>query len=182
MFEQTLPRTLDPRRLAEQAVTLEGTLPLSGFLRLREYLVKEAILSRKIKGTLSFSFGVGGVILVNGRIEAQLPLQCQRCLDTMDYDASVDLLLGLVRTKNVQLMTGYEPYQMEDDRLCIQDLIEGELILHLPLVARHSEQDCHLGGSGMELPQNEAEKVKRTKKHPFEALNALKADKTLGED
>jgi uncharacterized protein len=71
---------------------------------------------------------------------------CQRCLECFDYPFEAPLELGFVHNEAAadELPDRYDPIILAHDAtLRTVDLLEDELILQLPIVARHeNENDC----------------------------------------
>lgn len=77
-----------------------------------------------------------GVAYLELRVEAGLPLVCQRTLDVFVQRVSIDQRLGLIadESEEVALPAEYEPLLVVDGGISIADVIEDELILALPVV------------------------------------------------
>jgi len=100
-----------------------------------------------------------------------VPLQCQRCLQTMTQTLRVDRRFRFVRNEEQAAELDEES---DDDvlalptRLDLVALLEDELILALPIVPRHDS--CP-----QPLPiQPAAEADEEAAPHPFAALAALR--------
>ncbi|HEU4814380.1 MAG TPA: YceD family protein, partial [Xanthomonadaceae bacterium] len=107
------------------------------------------------------------------RIEAQLPLECQRSLRRFELPVRLVQRLGLIRdeAEEAGLPEGYEPLLVPDDgMLRPAELVEDELILAVPVVAVAPGTDA----MEQEWPADEAEEQQAS---PFAALAALKRDK-----
>jgi uncharacterized protein len=78
-----------------------------------------------------------GVAFADLRVEAALPLTCQRTLERFELPIRVEQRIGLIRSERdeASLPPGYEPVLLpEDARLNPAELIEDELILAVPVV------------------------------------------------
>lgn len=105
-------------------------------------------------------------------LRAEVTLQCQRCLQSVQHLLLVDRRFRFARTEEEAERLDEE---IEEDvlalqpRLDLQELAEDELILALPLVARH-EGDCP-----EPLPlAAEDDGAEEPPPNPFAALAALK--------
>lgn len=94
----------------------------------------------EVVAILRFSAHRQGLVLIKGRIEGQLRLQCQRCLE--------DFLLPLSERFHVALQTGetstaapdeFEILERDDDAFVPIDLLEEQLLLAIPLVVKHQD-------------------------------------------
>ena len=147
---------------------VQGHLPLSALARLRDSLVDA-------DGEVTFSLDFDQdpllqVPYVELRIDAQLPLLCQRSLQRFLFPVRVVQRLGLIREEadEAGLPEGYEPLLMPaDGMLQTVELVEDELILAVPVVALMP------GTEAMEAdwPVSEAEQEDA---NPFAALSVLK--------
>ncbi|GAA0719891.1 YceD family protein [Dokdonella soli] len=113
--------------------TFDGVLPLASMHRLRGSLVSD-------EGEAHYAVEFGkdglGVSYLALRVEAGLPLLCQRTLEPFVYRVSIDQRLGLIadESEEASLPPGYEPLLVPEGELVIADVIEDELILALPVV------------------------------------------------
>ena len=147
----------------------EGRLPLSAFPRRRDSLCDTA---GEVRFALDFDRDALQLPYVELRIEAQLPLECQRSLARFELPVRLVQRLGLVRDEagEAALPEGYEPLLVPDDgRLRPAELVEDELILAVPVVAVAPGTDAvERDFSATDEEQREAS--------PFAALAALKRD------
>lgn len=134
MPESRVPEVLDAWRMVAARRVFEGTLPLSSMTRLRDVLHDDEGV---VDFTLEFDIDDLQVPYVELRIDAALPLECQRTLQRFLQPVQVVQRLGLIREESDEagLPEGYEPLLMPDDgMLRPADLVEDELILAVPVV------------------------------------------------
>jgi uncharacterized protein len=93
---------------------------------------------------LRFGRDADGRAIVEGRVTAELRVQCQRCLGTMTLPVDSRFTLAFVRGLDEAnaLPESYEPAWSEDGLVRPIDLVEDELILCLPAVPLHPEGSC----------------------------------------
>jgi uncharacterized protein len=73
-----------------------------------------------------------------------------------------------------ELPETFEPVEVNDHgEVDLLQLIEDELILSLPIVALHAEENCSVGPDDMTFGIIEPE---QERKNPFEVLKELKRD------
>ncbi len=110
--------------------------------------------------------------VVQVRVLAQVQLICQRCLEPMDCTLSAERLLGVVmnEAQAERLPSNYEPLFVTEEPLFLSDLIEDELILSLPIVPRHSDEQCALATTTEKGTDN----ADKTADNPFAVLAGLK--------
>lgn len=146
---------------------VEGRLPLSALERLRDSLVDD---EGEVAYALDFGTDELQVPYVEMRIDARLPLLCQRSLQRFLFPVETVLRLGLIREEadEAALPPGYEPLLVpHDGMLRAAELVEDELILAVPVVPTMP------GTEAMERDWP-AEEVEQERANPFAALAALK--------
>lgn len=141
MTIKPLPEFIQPLRLAERGGTLSGTLPLACFSRLADFLTH---LDGEVVVNLAFGQDDEHIPYVKGRLEACLPLECQRCLGRVDYHLALSINLSPVFSDAAgkKVPDRYEPLLLQEDQILLQDVIEEELLLSLPLAPKHENTDC----------------------------------------
>lgn len=164
MSEQALIDNLD---FVRNGRVLSGKAPLDGFARLQDSLLSSQGV---VNYTLSGKVGIRGEPLLICCIEGKLVLQCQRCLEALEYPLHIESQLRLVQgaTQFDHLDDGDEeadsiPASTEMDVLA---LVEDEILLSLPISPLHAPEQC-LAKGGM-VPVNEKGS------NPFGVLAALK--------
>lgn len=141
MLTPPLPECVDPHLLAEENVVLEGDVPLSRFTRLTDYLCDRTGVVRL---ELQFHQGKHGTVSMVGKVQTTLAMQCQYCLDPVDVAVNAQLDLVFVdsdesssasdETADAVLPLG--------DSIELVAILEDDLILSLPMVAKHGSGDC----------------------------------------
>lgn len=177
MAEEKLPVQVDPLRLAEAGRILRGRYPLRAFARLGEQLVDQ---DGEVEVELRFGTDEAGIRILAVRLQARLPLQCQRCLEPVEQGVATDTRLGIVRSdaEAERLPPDYDPLLLDEaETLFLQDVVEDELLLALPVVARHEREACV--ASHLVQPEGESEPAEEEpdeRENPFAALADLKTD------
>lgn len=151
---------------------VEGRLPLSALTRLRDSLVDA---EGEVSFSIEFDQDALKVPYAELRVDAELPLQCQRSLQRFLLPVHIEQRLGLIRSEAEEsaLPPGYEPLLMpEDGMLRTVELVEDELILAVPVVP------VRPGSEAVEhdWPAEEAGTSEVERPNPFAALAALKKD------
>lgn len=163
-----LPERVDVARQVQARRTFEGSLPLASMQRLRTSLASDGGEARY---ALEFGKDGLGISYLALRVEAGLPLVCQRTLETFAYRVAIDQRLGLIASESEEaaLPEGYEPLLVpEDGQLDLADVIEDELILALPVVPLKP-------GAPLEWKDPSADdSVGEQRPNPFAVLGTLK--------
>ncbi|MCF7223479.1 YceD family protein [Marilutibacter chinensis] len=162
-----VPELLDAWRMVSARRGVAGRLPLSSLTRLADSLVDT---EGEVSYSLDFDRDALQVPYVELRIDAELPLLCQRSLQRFLLPVKIVQRLGLIRNEadEAALPPDYEPLLMPaDGMLQGAELVEDELILAVPVVPTMP------GTEAMErdwpAPEAETERA-----NPFAALSALK--------
>ena len=172
-----VPEVLDAWRMVAARREFEGTLPLSSMSRLRDVLCDDGSPLGEVRFSLGFDRDALQVPYVELKVEAALPLECQRSLQRFLFPVQLVQRLGLVREEadEAGLPEGYEALLLpEDGMLRTAELVEDELILAVPVIA------VAPGTEAMEAdwPASADEDVGGSAaSNPFAALAALKPDK-----
>lgn len=166
-----LPIFVNPLLYARRGMSVFGSLAIADMERLREFLVEPYSTL-----DVSLDFGCDGShCFLKGKVEGQVNIICQRCLKPFSMKVDHQILLGMIESEAEipQLREGEEPLIVENDELRLQDLVEDELLLLLPMVAMHDPGKCHLGFEADDEGEQEQE---GEKKNPFAQLANLKKD------
>lgn len=134
-----LPERVDASRMVQARRSFQGKLPLASFERLRGSLAaleEGASVEGEADYDLDFGRDELGVAYLAVRVDADLPLTCQRTLEVYRQPVHVDQRLGLIseESEEAALPPGYEPLLIGEGGLNLADVIEDELILALPVV------------------------------------------------
>jgi uncharacterized protein len=173
MFKTTslkpLPKQGDPRKFAQQGISLDGTVAVSALPRLVE-AVQDS--SGDIQVDLVFGISVEKKKMVTGCATGELTLICQRCLTSVKVPVTSNISLAVVwDEEQAEALPEYlDPWIVGEGAADLYDMVEEEMLLSLPAVAYHEELciDSKLLVSGKPV------EVKKTK-NPFQVLEQLKS-------
>lgn len=168
-----LPEFIDPWRASEQGMRINGTVDDTQLNRVPGLLSKPA---GTVQFGLEFFRDMQKRHCVRGKIKGSLWLVCQRCLEPVEVRINVAMTLALVRKyEDVELLPDqYESLVVTTAQIRPLDLVEDEIILVLPYIPLHQNEDvCRIRSAG-------ADKVVETpfqpeeEEHPFQMLEQLK--------
>ena len=140
MLEQAL---IDGLKFAREGHRLQGSLPLARLPQVAEELLDSA-------GNVSYE--LTGFVDSRGRpgieveTRARLGLVCQRCLDRLDFDLHRRTRFMLIA--DAAPLPGLDDEETETEAVPVEavarvnDLIEQELLLGLPMAPTHPEGTC----------------------------------------
>lgn len=158
-----LPDYIEPLRLAEARARLNGAVPLDQMPRVVPLLIEGTASSA---AWIDFHFGCDdeGHPALTGRVSVTLSVPCQRCLQAMTVHIDAPVRLRLIRREN-EVPPDVEALFVTGEPMPLAVIVEEELLLNMPMAARHVEADCPV-----RLPRGLA----ATREHPFAALAALR--------
>lgn len=174
MQKVKIPQKVDPFRSAAKRLDYDGIAPKQNFSRLAE--VVEAIL-KDIEVHVSFNVDLQGLTAFAGRASTAVKCVCQRCGKSFDLDlvAEFSYTPDQKKIESLGLTTEYDFVDTDEfGEIDLYSLLEDELILALPIIPKHSENEC---------PDFEEEWVygkveESAKTNPFAVLNGLKSKKS----
>jgi uncharacterized protein len=160
----TATLTINSFDLARRKARIEGEFSIASLPRVASTLAgTEGALEYSVEGWVDAEGHPGGTL----NLKANLPLICQRCGESMDWDLDRSARFRFVREEGE-----LDQVPLDDDELDAvvgaeaMDAvawIEDEVLLSMPLVPRHTE--CRPAGT---------EAIDGGRPHPFAALAALK--------
>lgn len=171
MTKAHLPQHVNPFRFAENAVTLHGTVLIKNMPRLLESLAED---EGEVNVELAFGIDDQEVHFIQGRIEGELALTCQRCMEPFKYGIMANFLFGVVETEEAaaKLPESYDPAVTEEGLLNLRDLIEEELIVSLPIVPMHIAKECQVL---LPLEVGRTDETEMKKENPFKVIESLRS-------
>jgi len=175
MFSAPLPARVNHRKLATENRKLEGTLPLSEFKRLAESLLAT---DGEVSAKLAFRKRRKQSTLVTGDIFVTVSLLCQNCLAPVDHELKAELHHAIVNSEEAlfKLEENEDGMVILEDLVNTVDLLEDELILSLPMIAKHSGANCQVEGYEADIADNQEVQSSVDTYKPFAGLAGLKDD------
>ena len=170
-------RRLDVRKFAQEAAGLQGREPLREYGRLlaeTQGLGADEPVTWSAQGEMLNPRHVHPEIWLHLKAQARLALVCQRCLQPVDVDVSVDRSFRFAAdesTAATQDEEAEEDVLAESRSFDLHELVEDELLMDMPLAPRHSQCPVTLPASAGDADLQEAEEPRE---NPFEVLARLK--------
>jgi uncharacterized protein len=177
MFSDPLPARVNHRKLATENRNVEGILQLSAFKRLAESLLAT---EGEVSAKLAFRKGRKHSTLITGDVFVTVSLSCQNCLAPVDYDLKAELHHAIVTSEEAlfKLEEEEDGIVSLEDLVDTVDLLEDELILSLPMVAKHSGANCQVEGYEADIADNQEVEPSGETYKPFAGLAGLKDELT----
>ncbi len=168
-----LQEYIKPLSFCDRGEHLQGTIPLAGMNRLAASLCHQ---NGEVEVDLAFDIDPQAAKVLRGHLKTSVALECQRCMKAVETVLESEVSLAFVDSEAVgkQLPSEYEPYLLDTPAVILRELVEDELILALPIVAFHLEDECEVAVLKHEaeahIPLPDAE----NRPNPFKALAGLK--------
>ena len=110
-------------------------------VRWRSSSLNSLLVSLMIRARCASSFYMSEDhrVVLAGRVEADLKMICQRCLDVADVPMRTEFtLMGVWTDEQAKsVLEGFEPLMLQEEPMALVPLLEEELLLSLPIVAYH---------------------------------------------
>ncbi|MFI3180708.1 MAG: YceD family protein [Methylococcales bacterium] len=170
-MQNRLPEIIDPTHLADKRGELHGQISLKRLTRLSEKLVSDEGIVM-----VDLYFGrEGRTPKIDGSLKATLQLECQNCLEGVEFEIDHKVNLGVVITfeQVERLSEELEPLLLEEETIPLTTLVEDELLLHLPDYPKHSH-DC-IANKVIKKHTVAFDEAVTKKPNPFSVLAKLKS-------
>jgi uncharacterized protein len=133
---------------------VDFSIPLSELPRVSHEI---SALDGEARGHVKFSRQLGHAV-ADLQVDAQPEVVCQRCMQPMRWPVKVKSRIALVSDYDAadRVPEGLEVFLVEADSVSVRDLVDEEIMLALPNVARH-EEGSECAGRKMQLPGHEVE-------------------------
>lgn len=173
MKKQRLPLKINPIKSTQMGLDFDGIIPQKMLVRLAE--AADDILS-DAHACFSCKKDEQGLVVLTGKVSANVKLCCQRCNNLFDQTLEVEFNLTPVASleKIENLPDYYDPIEFDEfGEVDLISILEDELILTIPLVPLHALDDCGVNNTNYSFGEIEVEE----KPNPFSILAQLKHNK-----
>jgi uncharacterized protein len=136
-----LPLQIDPRKLALQGISLEGTVNVEDLPRLASAVTS---ICGPLWASVQFNLDESKAKVATGSIKVPVETVCQRCLDPLTIELQAEFAVQVIWSEdNInRVATNYEPWLVTDKLADFSELLEDEILLALPLVNYHAKGEC----------------------------------------
>lgn len=183
MSNDPFPERVVARKLCQMNGAINSTLSLDKLPRLGEYLHDK---HGQVEVRLSFDRDEGGADVIIGSVNAVVNLQCQRCLEPTPVKVHSDIIMRVANDEDdaakltrMLAETAVDRLQKLDIVVCDEGeldliaLVEDELILSLPIVASHNNEQCN---DRLNKLREQAGKIENTNIKGLDVLEKLKQE------
>jgi uncharacterized protein len=172
---------VNAKELSARAAVVERSLNLPSLERVRE---AGGLPGTRIDAQLRFG-SFEGRTTVDVHVQGEAVLACQRCLAPCEYALDEAAQLMLVADDAQDVPGGYEPVVVVPEHVSLSALIEEQVLLALPLVPMHAEDDaqCRARVAGEATRENTSSaatpvvEATAEKQTPFANLRELLGEK-----
>ena len=166
-----LPEYIEPLSFADKRGEVKGKIALSKLTRLSEILADN---SGEVTAELFF-YRDGKLAVVEGRVNTNLHIICQNCLQPMEWVVDRSVKLGIVSSLEQadRLPEDIDPLLMSDSKILLNDIIEDELLLAIPDFPKH-EWQCYSQPVNSDIQSDSSENKQLDSNNPFSILAKLK--------
>ena len=181
-MSQRLPELIEPNRMAETGRILKGALAIGKMKRLSPLLLGESGDLGDANIELTFGVDESGQLNITGSVETDVTLQCQRCMQAMNFHIAEKISLAIIHSSEQanELPSYYEPLLVDEEMVSLPELVEDEILLALPSVPLHELDICpakpvanvvssEQGKNGLKQQKD------MERKSPFDVLKKLKS-------
>ncbi|MGC2167085.1 MAG: YceD family protein [Gallionella sp.] len=141
---------IDSLEFAKSSQQIAGNVQSVELPRLQDVLEnQDGVLSYTIKGGVDSS----GHSFIDLSVRGALQLQCQRCLELLDYSVVHEARLLLCDQDDLEKLDDEAEIEsiLADPKLDVLNLLEEEIVLSLPISPRHEQGTCRLAGTEGEI-------------------------------
>jgi len=167
-----LPLRFDPLLFARRGRHFTGNLPVQDLPRIMELAPNSEC---DFHVSMTFSMSSLQFPMVKGTIEGKIVQLCQRCMNNASIPISSQFQLILVTPDLVETASeeGHELFEYTGQSIMTAELVEDEIILSMPIVAKHASiEDCD---TTVRQKMHEFDEVPTDEKdNPFAKLKDLK--------
>lgn len=175
MQKVKLPQQVDPVKSATKRSDYRGVVLTSEMPRLLDAV---ADIADEVDVEVKFAKDEQGLTYFQGQMACSTSLRCERCNEVFEHPIEVSFCFSPVQSAEQEgedeLPDVYEPVEVDDHgEINLFQTLEDELILSLPIVALHAEEDCSQKQDEMSFGKIEPADERP---NPFAVLKELKRD------
>ncbi len=133
------PTFIDPDLFAKLDRSISGVLDFSKLDRFRDLARYD---NQEINYLMSFFYDEENRCCIEGKAKVTIKLECKRCLNLFSYEIDTTFRLYPVKNDEVShLSKQLDVVAMENGLISVAGIVEDELILSLPEIPRHADND-----------------------------------------
>ena len=164
-MKQGIPEQIKLFKFASKALIFSQTYQVKDFPRISELVSNQ---DAPVNVELSFSIENGRIPCISGKVELNVALTCQRCLDEVNIHLQPKFQLAFVKNEqqSEELDPGFETIENADEEFSSIEFITDEVLIVIPMSPMH-EHEC--------VSYKDTTPIKEQKReNPFAVLKQLK--------
>ena len=168
-----IPVSIDPFRAAQSRLTHVGRIPGQQLKRLNELSAGDC---SDVNVSIECNVDLQGIVYLEGKAVTELTLLCQRCMTQVNTEVTVDFSFSPCKTQAEidELPDAYDPIECDENgEIRLHQLIEDELIVAMPIIPMHENENCHLGLK--DIVVGKIDTAQQERPNPFAVLQKLKS-------
>lgn len=130
----SFPKTIDLFCAIKKQKYYEGNIVLSSLFRLHDK-------AKNSGDSISFGLGfnkVAGIGTIDGFVRGIIKLECQNCLQLLEFEVDSAIKLAIVQSgKEALIPDDYEPLLCNQEKIILTDIVEDEILLSIPGFPKH---------------------------------------------
>ncbi len=173
MQKVKLPHQVDPVKSAMKRSDYQGVIASKDLVRLCEAVVD---CDEFVDAQVQFKKDEQGLTVFDGELSTSVTLLCQRCNEPFKVHLQSTFCFSPVQGSQdaEELPDAYDPVEVNDHgEVSLLQLFEDELLLALPIVPVHAEDECSVSSGDLQFGKIEPE---QERPNPFAVLKELKRD------
>ncbi|MDG2394920.1 YceD family protein [Candidatus Thioglobus sp.] len=163
---QGIPDNIKLLSFAKKGLIFSQTYSVKDFPRINEIVTNT---DDKVKASLSFYIENGKIPCIEGSIEIDVALDCQRCLDEVKLNLNPTFKLAFIIHENQaeELDPSFETILNADEEFSTIEFLTDEVLISIPMIPMHSHECQSYKDKSPVIEQEE-------RKNPFAILEQLK--------
>ncbi|SDI83974.1 uncharacterized protein SAMN04488540_103242 [Ferrimonas sediminum] len=170
-----IPVSLDPKRAAQRGLSYEGILQAKHLKRLIGVSSGDCT---DAEVSVECGTDIQGIVYLKGKAVTELTLTCQRCMETFQHPIAVEFAYSPVTDDSQveELPDAYDPVELnEHGEIRLQELVEDELLLAVPMMPMHDLADCNRPETEIVVGELPPVSPEEERPNPFAVLQNLKS-------
>lgn len=166
---------VEPFRAAKRRLDYQGILPKEQMPRLAEATLA---VNRDADAWIRFEVDSQGLTVMTGKATTEVVLECQRCGGPIGQTLEVEFQYTPVidHQQTDEIPDAYELLELDENgAFRLHELLEDEFLLALPLIAKHSLEECNIHDE-LQMFGEIAAGEDQQQRNPFAILQNLKKD------
>ncbi len=162
---QGIPANIKLLNFAKKGLVFSQTYTVKDFPRINDLVANS---NDKVVANLTFYIENNKIPCVEGSVELDVALECQRCLDEVKLNLNPTFKLAFIIHENQaeDLDPSFETILNADDEFSAIEFITDEVLISIPMIPMHSHE-C-------QSYKDKSPEIEQERENPFAILEQLK--------